>query len=835
MSHSVFDIASSFVLHTNKSIFLTGKAGTGKTTFLKQVVQACTKNLVVVAPTGVAAINAGGVTIHSFFNLPFSPYLPQGNGWGNGDSAVYSNTQLLNKVKLNSEKIELLQALELLIIDEVSMVRADVLDAIDAILRHYRKQYQAPFGGVQLLCIGDVYQLPPVVSDTEWPLLQQVYATPYFFSSLAFAAAAPLCIELDRVYRQQEGNFIRLLNQVRNNEFDEDGYDMLQALQQHVLDNDVGVITLTSHNAIADDINQKALAALPGMALGFEAIIEGEFSEKSYPADAALVLKVGAQVMFIKNDTERIRRYYNGKIGIVTALDTNVITVHCEGDDSPIAVEKTTWNNTRYKLNTNSQSIEEEVVGSFTQFPLRLAWAVTIHKSQGLTFDKVKIDAGKAFAPGQVYVALSRCTRLDGIQLLSSLTANAIRTDPRIVAFSQTQKTPVAQLPFLLEEARISYQQMQLYQWFGDIQLSKALIPLINAINTAGHQCNPNPTATIVAWGEVVTSLTQVAKRFKSQLQQLLPNDCIPEESAALQQRLRAAAGYFVQQLQPIVQALAALEFACDSKPQAKQLLDKLQRWNASLQKYVAVYEHIYRKGYSPIIISEALQQPIAAWNKKVYATQQTTMGVTDCMQPALLQQLKQARDTYCNENDVAVYLVANLATLVYMANCMPTNTNELAQIPGFGPKKVAQYGELFLPIIEAYVAERNITERLPLPSKKPKEKTSTAKAASNAITLQMFLEGNDIATIAATRNLSVGTIESHLTGYIADGTLDIKQLVTPELLEQLNEAIATLDWDISQGYKALKEQLNFDVSFAALRWWQAHQQYLAAKNDAAP
>ena len=425
-SNTLFQLAADLINQTNRNIFLTGKAGTGKTTFLKFIRENCPKQMAVVAPTGVAAINAGGVTIHSFFQLPLAPFIPETKrtGFNGSKEETVNRHNLISRMRVNNEKRKLWQQLELLIIDEISMVRCDTLDAVDTILRYFRKNPYEKFGGVQLLFIGDMFQLPPVIKDAEWNLFREHYDSPYFFSSQVIKNEPPLYIEFNKIYRQSEEKFINLLNQVRNNELDEVGLSILDSRFQPTFrrsKND-GYIVLTTHNEQARQINLAALQNLEGSALLFEANITGDFPENAFPAEEMLYLKTGAQVMFIKNDSaERGKRYFNGKIGTVTKLDEDSIAVQCEGDEDEITVEKEEWENIRYSVDKTTQQVKEQKLGSFTQFPLRLAWAITIHKSQGLTFEKAIIDAGEAFAPGQVYVALSRCTSLDGLILKSKI------------------------------------------------------------------------------------------------------------------------------------------------------------------------------------------------------------------------------------------------------------------------------------------------------------------------------------------------------------------------------------------------------------------------------
>src|SRR6478735_7907612 len=463
-SNLQFQLAADFINQTCQPVFLTGKAGTGKTTFLKYIKENTLKNTVIVAPTGVAAINAGGTTIHSFFKLPFGPFLTtQSNrGFGidhhNHDNGTDKNS-LLGRLRIQKDKRELFQQLDLLIIDEISMVRSDTLDAIDTVLRHFRRNQSQPFGGAQVLFIGDLFQLPPVVPSEEWNLLQDYYRSPFFFDSQVLQQNPPMYIELEKIYRQNEQSFIEVLNKVRNNCLDEDALELLHTRYDPGFEAPFGekYILLTTHNAKADMVNTAELGKLKERTHSFEAAITGDFNEKSYPAEKSLQLKVGAQVMFIKNDVEKVRRYFNGKIGIITKIEDGEIFVQCNDADESIAVEQEVWKNIRYSLNKDKQKLEEEEIGSFTQYPLRLAWAITIHKSQGLTFEKAIIDAGAAFAAGQVYVALSRCTSLQGLVLHSRINASSVFTDQRVSAYATNTASGEQPEP-LLNNARHGYQ-----------------------------------------------------------------------------------------------------------------------------------------------------------------------------------------------------------------------------------------------------------------------------------------------------------------------------------------------------------------------------------------
>ena len=426
MNESLFNLAE----HTSRSIFLTGKAGTGKTTFLNDFVRKTRKKHIVVAPTGIAAINAGGVTIHSMFGLPLRTFLPTTD---RVDSNLANNiADLMPHFKYRKDKLKLLREIEIIIIDEVSMLRADVLDMMDFSLRHVRRNQQK-FGGVQMLFIGDLYQLPPVVRDEY--VLKQYYDSPFFFDSYALKELPLITLELTTVYRQKDENFLEILNEIRDGAVGDIDFDTLN--ERYLPDfepKDEPYVYLTSHNRMADEINQKKLAALPGKSRFYDAEIIGNFNENQFPNDEILELKIGAQIMFIRNDASGEKRYFNGKLAEIVEVDDKEISVIIDGEDEIYKLKKETWEQKRYSLGED-KSIQEEVLGSFKQYPIRLAWAVTIHKSQGLTFDRLLIDAGKSFASGQVYVALSRCRTLEGIVLKSKITPEVIFSDRRVSKF----------------------------------------------------------------------------------------------------------------------------------------------------------------------------------------------------------------------------------------------------------------------------------------------------------------------------------------------------------------------------------------------------------------
>ena len=540
-------LAARFVNYTSRHIFLTGKAGTGKTTFLRNLIELTHKKAVIAAPTGIAAINAAGVTIHSLFQLPFGTYLPKPPAADGDHYDQQYNTprSVIRNMSMTAAKRKVLVDMELLIIDEVSMLRADLLDAIDMILRYVRKN-NAGFGGVQVLFIGDLHQLPPVVKSNEWNLLGQYYKSIYFFDALALQNDPPVYIELEKIYRQADGVFINLLNNLRNNQVTAEDMDLLRKYYKAdfkpALEDKY--ITLTTHNSKADTINKERLEALQVSSQIYGAKVEDEFSEFSFPAEHQLELKVGAQVMFIKNDASGEQRYFNGKIATVTALKPDSIEVLTEGNSENIIVEKYKWENIRYSTDKVTGEIKEELIGTFTQYPLKLAWAITVHKSQGLTFDKAIIDIGNAFAPGQIYVALSRLRSLDGLILTSQISGTGIRQDQHVSLFSKN-KQEVTDLEARIQAESEAFLRSYLLQCFD-------LTPLDNFVYEHVHSytkdINKSAKQKHVKWAaQLLKDLSELkahASKFLGQIQRLY-QDRTAEGQKVLLERAGAAENYF--------------------------------------------------------------------------------------------------------------------------------------------------------------------------------------------------------------------------------------------------------------------------------------------------
>jgi len=475
-----FRYAAEFVMHTNRMLYLTGKAGTGKTTFLKYLKATCNKNMVVLAPTGVAAVNAGGQTIHSFFNIKPSVYVPGDRRLRTFAPPEDADRSVINDhFRYHKDKLEIIRGLQLLVIDEISMVRCDLLDVVDRLLRVFRKRENTAFGGVQVVLIGDTFQLPPISNYEDWNILERFYKSPFFFSARVLTEQKPLYIELKKIYRQTDQDFIDLLNRIRINSLGQNDLQLLNSRYLHgfIPEEEEDYIILATHNRMVEETNEKKLREIDEPIHRFEAFVEGTFPESSFPADMNLKLKEGAQVMFLRND--RNKRYYNGKIGHVIEISEEGLFVELpEGEI--ISVEREEWANIRYSWDSKENKVVEETVGIFVQYPLKLAWAITVHKSQGLTFEKIIADLEEAFAPGQVYVALSRCTSFTGVLLKTPLNARAIKTDPYVLEFAGNV-TPETLLIKELESGKSNnYLKLALSAYFNR-DYSKAVLMMVSA------------------------------------------------------------------------------------------------------------------------------------------------------------------------------------------------------------------------------------------------------------------------------------------------------------------------------------------------------------------
>jgi len=555
-------LAASFVNSTDRHVFLTGKAGTGKTTFLTQLAQHTHKRFVILAPTGIAALNAGGVTLHSQFSLPLASFIPEHIAPADAHEVgnFCDRETLTRRHPLNSLRRNVLREVDLLIIDEVSMLRADVLDAVDYRMRAVKNRYDVSFGGAQVLLIGDLYQLPPIVKDNEWQVLGHYYSSPHFFAAQALQPAADgarayVHIELDKIFRQQDRRFIDILNNFRNNTVTAVDLKTLNKCYLPPEEIDAtGIVTLTTHNNKADALNSEALAKLPGPARHYAAHIEGEFPESMYPLPKRLELRVGAQVMFTRNDIEKA--YFNGKLARVTRLLPDSIEV-AMADGAPYELKRVTWENKRYILQGETQQLEEEILGSFTQYPIKLAWAITIHKSQGLTFDKAIIDVGSAFAPGQVYVALSRLRSLDGLILRTRINANVVRSDRAVVAFA-ARKDAQTQLPALLKEQ----QRIYLRELFANTFSLASLVTAADGVRekvTAASFADPAILQCLTAIVDKLRSELDNTDKFRNQLHRLASQDDQPALLARVEKGSEYYTALLLSHLYDAVRSIAIL------------------------------------------------------------------------------------------------------------------------------------------------------------------------------------------------------------------------------------------------------------------------------------
>jgi len=686
-------LAHDFVQHTNCNIFLTGKAGTGKTTFLHNLKKKTHKRLIVTAPTGVAAINAGGVTLHSFFQMPFGPFVP-------GNEAADRH----NQHKFSKEKIQIIKSLDLLVIDEISMVRADLLDGIDAVLRRYRRN-DLPFGGVQLLMIGDLHQLSPVVKETEWSILSEFYDSIYFFDSNALQQTELVPIELKHIYRQSDKQFIDLLNHVRDNLLDPATLQALNSryLQDFVPGDHEGYITLSTHNSNADAINETKLRDLPQKEHHFKAEIEGDFPEYSYPTSVQLKLKKNAQVMFVRNDASYEKLYFNGKIGKISRISGQEVYVKCPGDAEEIYVEPATWENIKYQIDAKTKEITENVVGKFIQLPLKLAWAITIHKSQGLTFERAVIDAKAAFAHGQVYVALSRCKTFEGMVLSSPISAHAVKTDETVAHFiGQACQNPPSHQK--LETAKTGYQQRLLTDCFDFERLGSCLSRLVRVLLADSRILKVSGVDDI---GEIERKAGDevfvISENFKRQLSKLFANNNLPETDAVILERIAKASAYFQKKIEGILgDCLRNMRIDTDNKEigkQAKAVLDQLKKETAV--KLAAVRS--CQTGFSPTHYLRAISTADIDFKPDKERKNQPAENTTSDVNPELFEALQDWRAAKADETAVAPYQILHQSILIQITILLPADLTVLRTIKGIGKRSAKKYGKELLDLVAAY------------------------------------------------------------------------------------------------------------------------------------
>ena len=740
---SRFLLAERYIQETGISVFLTGKAGTGKTTFLKHIVAGCSKRLAVVAPTGVAAVNAGGVTIHSFFQLPLCPYLPD-------VKELVTEYQMPEKNRsLRKDRVKILRTLELLIIDEISMVRADILDAIDATLKRYRKN-DRPFGGVQLLMIGDVQQLPPVVTESEKPFMDQVYPSPFFFNSRAFRKLGYIVIELNKIHRQRDAEFTSMLNDIRTGNPSDQTLERLNRRLDPGFDPPSGEywIRLTTHNHQSDAINREKMDALKGKSMIFKAEIDGNYPESAYPAETELRLKKGAQVMFTRNDTSGNSMYFNGKIGTVTSLYPEIIVTDENGNEIIVNQEK--WDNVRYEINPETQEIQAVNDGSFTQYPLRAAWAITIHKSQGLTFDRVIIDAGRAFSFGQVYVALSRCRSLEGIVLTTPITRRCTFRNTEVAIF-ENGYTPENQAVESLDNYRDSYLVDKICSAFSLGRIASLSLKLEKlwkgSLGSVYPKISARFTALVTGQDEDfsgVEAIASVGTRFQSQIREIFADQsrCTEDRDAFVNERISKACAYFTAQLGYYAKSIAPTclveienketqkVFKNIAEELLKELIFRLSLYRATMAdgfsvklfSRVATECELEKTGTLKSCVRRIISASRAAADKdggnagtdKANDKKEVPESGMDAdtsdidteydeATEKLLKVLKAWRKMKYEELHLPAFMIMHQKVLVQIAEEKPASREELMQINGFGKKQWDKYGEEILEIIEEY------------------------------------------------------------------------------------------------------------------------------------
>ncbi len=695
------ELASEFLRSTGANLFLTGKAGTGKTTFLRSIVSSINKRVVVAAPTGVAAINARGVTLHSLFQLPFGPNVPEAKVRGSNDFAFR---------KIGRKKLALIRSIELLVIDEISMVRCDLLDAVDETLRRIRRS-DAPFGGVQLLMIGDIEQLSPICRDEEWQLLQSHYASPYFFESKVLKRCNYITIELKEIFRQSDTNFTTLLNAVRENKITREVIDTINSryIPNFAPDDNEGYITLTTHNNTANNINHKELQKLSTPSHLFESKVKGDYPEAAYPNESCLELKVGAQVIFIKNDISPEKLYYNGLIGRVELIDGDQVTVKPNSGEPSITLGAVVWENIEYRLSDESGEIEESIKGTFSQIPLKCAWAITIHKSQGLSFDKAIIDAGNSFAHGQVYVALSRCRTFEGLVLRTPLSGGSIIRDNSVEGFTTdvvSQEVGAGEL----ERHQKEYFYSLLSEIFDFEHLNRNTENLASLLNAGlyfeyPHLCRSFREFTTAHNGE----LLRVGSSFKVQLQRAI---AVSEDylcDSYIAERLTKAATYFGALLTPLS---LLIEESTEVKTDAKELSKRLKTLVEDSKEECTIKLAALKLCEQSFNCEEYLKAKYAIITNvekpKAVAEKKRIKATSDITNAELYEALIAWRTDHAQSSEKPAYTILNNRSLLEIQSQCPTSIEELSTITGVGPIKLKKYGDELLEIIQTYIVEEN-------------------------------------------------------------------------------------------------------------------------------
>ena len=702
-------LAWDIIENTNTNIFLTGKAGTGKTTFLRRLKEESSKRIVVVAPTGIAAINAEGVTIHSFFQLSFAPFIPD---------AQYKLKE--QQYRFSKQKIRVIQSIDTLVIDEISMVRADLLDAVDNVLRRFRKN-NLPFGGVQMVMIGDLGQLAPVAKDDEWQMLSRYYDTPYFFSSLALKSTRYAIVELKTVYRQSDSHFVELLNRVRDNRADD---SVLAALNSRYIPNfqppvEEGYIRLTTHNFQAQQENDRQLALLPGKPYTYEASITGKYPEMLFPTEQTLTLKEGAQVMFVKNDSSADKAFYNGMLGTVTEINDKNLFVRTKDTGVVIKVEPEQWENTRYDINERTNEITEEVEGTFTQLPVKQAWAITVHKSQGLTFDRAIIDVQRAFTHGQTYVALSRCRTLEGLVLSAPLPMSAIIRDGAVDDYVSraAEHTPTEGQIDLL---RRDYYLSVISELFDFRPLMDAFNRMLDLL--MGHFRRSYPKLIIeykARLGVIKTQLYDVAERFKLQYNQIVISTASYQDDVHLQERLTKGAAYFARTISDIEMLVKNTDVKTDTPDVKKQVAELLTTLKELVMQKRALLNYVKDEGFSlneyqhqrAVVFmgkdnagaKKTVARPKSPVKEKSAVKPKVEAAVPELkvLHPKVLDALTEWRRQRALKAHMPTYCILQQKAIIAIANLLPQDKEALSRIPFCGNVKAEKYGDEILAVVK--------------------------------------------------------------------------------------------------------------------------------------
>ncbi len=794
--------------------------------------------MVVLAPTGIAAINAGGVTIHSFFQLSFAPFVPD---------TTLNSAQI--HYRINKEKRNIIRSMDLLVIDEISMVRADLLDAVDATLRRYRDR-EKPFGGVQLLMIGDLQQLAPVVKDSEWEMLRHYYETPYFFASRALRETTYMTIELEKVYRQSDTFFLSLLNKIRENKADDEVLNELNKRYQRDFQppKEEGYIRLTTHNNQAQRINDRELASLPGKAYSFRAEVKDDFPEYSYPADEVLTIKEGAQIMFLKNDVSSEKRYYNGMIGEVVTVNETGMFVRGKDSEHEFQLLQEEWGNYKYVLNEETKEITEEIAGVFRQYPIRLAWAITIHKSQGLTFERAIIDARNSFAHGQTYVALSRCKTLDGMVLESPLRREAIISDSVVDNFTKAverNKPGNKQL----NDMQKAYFFDLLSDLFNFYSIEQAYKRLLRMMDEDLYRLFPKQLAEYKALEpHMKERIVEVARRFRNQYTRLINESEDYAGNQELQERIRSGAGYFRKELEPVRALFDKTNMPLDNRELRKQLNERLQTLDDALCIKESLLDTVctstftvsdYLKQKAKVMLSleedsstsaSSSRVPGEKRERKERAASSRSGKVkvdvpTDILHPELYRALAEWRTEKTREANVPAYVIMQQKALMGIVNLLPDTPAALEAIPYFGTKGVEKYGLEILGIVRKYMKENQVerpeVKEIFISAKehkkdKKKEEKKELKKDTKIVSYEMFCQGMSIEEIAKARDLVTGTIAGHLEQYVRSGKIKVEQVVKAENLAKIRKYLEEHEY---MGMFAIKAALGDDVSYADIKF----------------